>query len=121
VENTISLAKGKWMLIGIIIFLLGVSLLSVILNPTITAFVRFGFNVLLCVAMYRGHSWAKWLVGIFAILAGLFGLYVGFTIAEKSFQVSIVGFVVAAAYIGSAGLLFGSKSIWQFIDAQSFK
>lgn len=109
------------MLTGVIAVMVGVSVLSAILNPNIAAFFRLGLNILFSVALFRGYSWAKWVVGILAIIGGVGGIFLGIALMSQAPTVGVIGFVIGGLYIASASFLFGSKAIREFMDSQNSK
>ncbi len=119
-----NIARGKNTLIGIIAAVLGISLLSTIVTIITNGFsgfatdiIRFGLSCLLCFFLYKGQTWAKWVMVVLYLLAGVLGL-IGALSIIVSFVLGITSLALGIIYGGSAILLLTSKDIKAFLAYQ---
>lgn len=75
------MTKDKRVVIGIIFGFIWFSVYSWFPNPEIKDIVRTALGVILCVFLYLGYSWSRWVMGILSALAVVVGVV---TLASSS-------------------------------------
>ena len=119
-----SVKKGKNIVIGIICILLGVSLLSILLNifsigtgKIGTQAVRFFLTAALCFFVYKGQNWAKWVTVVLMSIAALAGL-IG-TLSVMAYPLlGAISFIYFILYTTVVILLLAPKSVKEFMEYQ---
>jgi hypothetical protein len=118
--------KGRQLVMAIILVPGAVQLVAIACRwlasdsvPTPATLIGFTAKGLLFFFLYRGHAWARWLVGVWFALSGLASLPIGlmllrFGAAFEAPYLFATGLAVALcgafSLIGSA-MLFGSRSV----------
>lgn len=113
-----SVMKGKKIIIAIITVMLLIDIITIITTSTIFAssrgmeyatykltqgIFRFLLTCLLLFFLYKGHGWARWVIAILLIIAGVFSL------------LSLVGFFNIVMLI--MGIVFSVMSVILFVSA----
>ena len=103
---------GRWLVLAVIVASLSLSVLVIVAFnigrgperlPQQT--VRFVLTVGLCIFLYRGSNWARWVAGILFALGGLGSLIEGVAALSTS-MASLLLFGMGLVYLGSAVILF---------------
>ncbi len=125
-----SLKKGKYIVIIIITLTLLINIGTIISTTALltsagypesasenitTGIVRLFLTGLLCLYLYRGKPWAKWVSLILYALGGISALLICFS------DFSLWSIIMATVYLVSALLLLFSKDAQSFMEAQDQK
>lgn len=102
---------GRWLVLAIIVASLSLSLLAIAAfnisggpERLPRQIVRFFLTVGLCVFLYRGANWARWVAGILFALGGLGSLIGGVAVLTTS-MAGLLLFVMGLVYLASALIL----------------
>lgn len=129
---TTEVSQGKSLIITIIAIILGFSLLSMITSflrsgISITPIIRLVLNIALMFALFQGKHWARWIVGILAVIAGVITLLGGAAAIKIAAQIETAGIFAAVlimlmgiAYLVSATLLFTSPAIKAYFEFREY-
>ena len=127
---TEEIKAGKNLVISIIAVILGISLLTAIprfvsMGFSVATLVPFALNVLLAIALYRGNHWARWIIGILALMAGILAMSSSIALISSRLESEgellvggVIWLLVGIAYVVSALFLFRSKNIVVFLNHQ---
>jgi hypothetical protein len=116
--------KGRLLIIGVVAICLCVSITSILFSILATGprqvpqqLIRFGLTVLLCVLLYQGRAWVRWVLGILLALAAILGLLSGVALRSQSLAALIlVG--MGLLYTACVIVLFFSSSVRAFLAYQ---
>ncbi len=93
----------KRMVVPIIVGFLLIPLFSVLLQPDVKSGIRFAISATLCWFLYKGASWARWVMGVLCALGGLASAY--FALAQSSSAAQFIFVVLMVFYLPSAFVL----------------
>jgi hypothetical protein len=84
---------------------------------------RFVIQASLCVALYRGRSWARGVMGILSVLSALAAFVGGVMVLSSPMEFSspiaaAIGLVLGLLFLLCAAILFFSSSVKEFVDYQ---
>lgn len=108
--------RGRSIVIGIIIFTLLLSLVTLLppllqgVAPKITSFVRFALTIALCWQLYRAKAWARVVAIILMLLAAAQSLAGGVLLLSFS-SLGLLLVVLGVAYLIAAGLLWFTREV----------
>lgn len=85
--------KDKLIILGIIFGVIWFSVYSWFPNPEIKELVRTAIAIALCICLYLGYTWSRWLLGVLSLIAVLFGIVF---VATKSSSLGVDGISVLA-------------------------
>ena len=114
--------RGRRLVLLVIIVCIGISLGTIVftnlmLGPQNLGMqsVRFALTVFLCVMLYQGRNWARWVFGSLLLIGGTGFLLSGLPFLTQSlFGLFII--VLAFSYLGCAGILFFAPSVRAYFD-----
>lgn len=104
------LTTGRKIVVGVIIATIALSLISIITSvlvdgqPLPAHLVRFLLTILLCLFLYRGANWARWIVVILLLLAGPSAVLAGLTLLPHPGSAALL-IIIGLVYTTSAILL----------------
>ena len=106
------IATGRRIVLAVIVAILTLSVLSIFaynvrLGPghILQQIFRFLFTIGLCVFLYRGANWARWVVGILLSMAGVLAVLGGIALLLKA-RAGFLLIVMGMVYLASAVALF---------------
>jgi len=115
--------KARWLVYGIIAALILVSLFSILIfyhtqgSRTLgSQFFRFAIVLFFCIFVYLEHEWARWGMGIFAGLGGIYYLVMGIQYFDRAaWWPWPLG--IGVCYIVCAAVLLGVPLVRQYFRA----
>ena len=118
--------RGRFMTIGVIVFVIGISLLTIFLyNFTLGAgrlpvqAVRLFFTVGLAMFLYKGESWARYVMATLLGIASLIALYSLSTVTTSLHPLSLAYvWVMIVGYAMSTIALVAVSSVDIFMEYQ---
>lgn len=87
------MTKDKLKVLGIIIGVIWFSVYSWFPSPEIKDLVRTALGVVLCVCLYLGYAWSRWVLGVLSLVGCVFGVII---VAEKSASSGVDHLVILA-------------------------
>lgn len=119
-----NILKGKKMLIIAISFVLGISIISIVIflfslgtEKLLEQTVRLALTALLCYFVYNGYSWAKWVMVVLLSISAFIGLLGTITIVVSP-VLGIVSFVYFAVYAEVVYIIAIQKDAKAFMKYQ---
>ncbi len=117
-------ATGRRLVLAVIVASLMISILVIVVfnisrgpERLPQQIVRFLGTIALCVFLYRGANWARWVVSILSILAGFGALLLGLDALSSSGM----GFLLIAmglVYVVSAGILLFVPTVRAYFSVE---
>ncbi len=116
--------QGRLLISGVIVVCLSVSVATILFSilasgphQVLQQLTRFGLTALLCVLLYQGRGWARWVLGILLGLGSILGLLSGLALLSQSFAaILLVG--MGLLYLGCVIVLFFSARVQAFLAYQ---
>ncbi len=87
------MTKDKLIVLGIIFGFIWFSVYSWFPSPEIKDFVRTAIGIILCVCLYLGYAWSRWVLGILFLMGFVVGVI---AVAAKSASSGVDGVEVLA-------------------------
>lgn len=123
-----SVLKGKIIVICIALFMVSISFYNTFISNTTAhpyvrteSFIRLFITCILCLSLYKGHTFARWITMVFVFAAALYGLYSGFYVLINKPDDGFSGLllVVISLIYGAIGVLLAvSVSVKEFTEYQ---
>lgn len=123
-----STQKGQTLVISVIAIVILVSLLNLVgmaaIAPTQNTAkdgVRLVLTVSMCMFLYQGYGWARWVLGVLLGLGGLVAIPGALLVLTTSFFGALWILAIGVLYLGCAWVLLRSPEIKAFLAAQRAK
>lgn len=87
--------------------------MSMVMTKLLSSAVRLGLSCALYYCLYKGQTWAKWVISILMIVAGVMTLSILLSVF------SIMLLILGLLYTSMGLILCISRSVKQFLDSQS--
>jgi len=117
--------RGRILVLGVIICLLGTSLLVMIVTGfvlqsanVIAQVVRFVISTLLCVTLYFGATWVRWLFVVLLLVSGVVSSAIGVSLVTSNAGALFL-LVLGLVYLASGLVLALSSSVKTFLAYQA--
>jgi hypothetical protein len=114
---------GRRLVLAVIVATLTLEVLAIVAFNTVQGpqslpqqIVRFFLTVGLCVFLYRGANWARWVAGILYALGGL-GSLVGGVATLTTTMAGLGLLIMGIVYVASAVILFFVPTVRAFFGA----
>ena len=116
--------RGRILVLLVIAFVLGVSILVIGTSNLVTKTgntpaqaVRFLITLFLCISLYYGRDWVRWLFVVLLSVSGVFAI--GIAASLFSSNLAAVSFLIMGiVYVGCALVLALSSSVRMFLRYQ---
>jgi hypothetical protein len=112
-----SKARGRQLVIAVIAISIGASLLSTVLTASTLGTQRIGrdairliLNILLCISLYQGKNWARWVVGVLMAIGGIAGILGGLALLSGT-PLAFILILMGIAYFVCVYILFFVPSV----------
>jgi hypothetical protein len=116
--------KGRNTIIAVIAACLLISLASILLTNMVQGSdriggqsIRFLLTILLCVLLYQGKAWVRWVLGILFLLSGLGGLISGAALLAIS-PLAVILIIIGIIYLACVVALFFVSDVQAFLAHQ---
>lgn len=116
--------RGRILVLVVIAFVLGVSLFVIGASNLVTntgntpvQAVRFLITLFLCISLYYGRNWVRWLFVVLLSGSGVVAIGVGFTLFSTN-PAAAYFLLMGAVYVGCALVLALSSSVKMFLRYQ---
>ncbi len=104
------MSRDKKIIIGIIFGFIWFSIMSWFPSPEAKDIVRTIFGVVLCIFLYKGYNWSRWVMGVLSALAAIVAA-LSILAATGSFQTVVIFGLMLCFYCYAAVYLLNPKAL----------
>ena len=104
------MSRDKKTVIAIICGVMCFSLLSWYPNPEFSDFFRTSLNAILCIFLYLGFNWSRWVVGVFSVIGVIGGVVMIFAIKDSVATILVLS-ILALFYSYVAFMLLNPNKL----------
>ncbi|TVZ37657.1 hypothetical protein P886_1999 [Alteromonadaceae bacterium 2753L.S.0a.02] len=97
------MTKDKIVVIGLILGFVAFSVYSWFPAPELKDFVRTLLGVGLCLCLYLGYTWSRWVIGVLSLLGAVFGwIVLAAGLASEQLNSEVLVFLIVCSFYSFA-------------------